>query len=99
MKFGIDLPTSVLEADRLDVLNNNDFYSKSIAKELKNVILAFQLFEDSKQITVGSKHMGDHFIFYVKFDLTRKARLVADMCRHKDEICFVRLRLCLIRMH
>ena len=84
MKFGIDVPTTVLEAERLDTLNKNDFWSKAIAKELKNVIIAFQLLEDGEQIPVGSKHIGYHFIFDVKFDLTRKARLVADGHRHKD---------------
>ena len=84
MKFGIDVPTTVLEAERLDTLNKNDFWSKAIAKELKNIIVAFQLLEDGEQIPVGSKHIGYHFIFDIKFDLTRKARLVADGHRHKD---------------
>ena len=84
MKFGIDVPTTVLEANRLDTTNKNDLWAKAIEKELKNVIVAFQLLEHDELIPVGSKEISYHFIFDVKFDLTRKARLVADGHRHKD---------------
>ena len=68
MKFGVEVPGSVEEAYKLDQKNGNDFWAKAIAKELKNIIVAFKLLEP-----------GD-----VKFDLTRKARFVADGHRHKD---------------
>ena len=34
MKFGIDVPTTVLEARRLDTVNKNDLWAKAIDKEL-----------------------------------------------------------------
>mgnify|MGYP003323777236 FL=1 len=38
----------------------------------------------NKSLPVGSTHIPYHIIFDVKYDLTRKARLVAGGHRHKD---------------
>ena len=55
MKSGIDIPTTVLEAKRLDTTNKNYLWAKAIQKELTNVRVAFLLLEDGEQIPVWSK--------------------------------------------
>ena len=84
MKFGIMIPSTIEEARTFDRTNKNDFWEKALQKELKNVIVAFQLLEHDEPIPVGSKHIDYHFIFDVKFDLTRKARCVAGGHRNKN---------------
>ena len=53
-------------------------------KELKNVLVAFKLLRDDEHVHPGSKLIPYHIIFDVKFDLTRKARLVAGGHRNKN---------------
>lgn len=84
MKFGIMVPGSVEEALELDWKNGNDLWDKAIKKELKNVLVAFKLLEDDELLPVGSKRIPYHIIFDVKFDLTRKARLVAG--GHRNQV-------------
>ena len=83
MKFGIVIPANVEEALRLDRENGNDLWSKAIDKELKNVLVAFKLLHDDEHVPPGSKLIPYHIIFDVKFDLTRKARLVAGGHKNK----------------
>lgn len=82
--YGVEVPESVDEAYKLDEKNGNDFWDQAIKKELKNVIVAFQLLNDGEVPPIGSKKIDYHFVFTVKIDLTRKARLVAGGHRHKD---------------
>ena len=84
MKFGVIIPSSVDEALSLDKQNGNNFWQKAIEKELKNVIVAFKLLDEGDKPLPGSKEIPYHIIFDVKFDLTRKARLVAGGHRNKD---------------
>ena len=46
--------------------------------------MAFKLLQDYEVPSVGSKEIPYHLIFDVKFDLTRKARLVAGSHKHED---------------
>ena len=84
MKFGIAVPGTVDEAYALDKANGNSFWSDAIEKELKNVRVAFKLLDDNEAVLPGSKLIPYHIIFDVKFDLTRKARLVAGGHRNKN---------------
>ena len=83
LKFGVTIPSSVEEALELDRQNGNTLWKDAIDLELKNVIVAFQLLEDGDKIPAGSKEIPYHFVFDVKFNLTRKARLVAGGHRNK----------------
>ena len=83
LKFGIQVPSTYKEAIALDKENGNDLWQKAVDKELKNVIVAFQLLQEGEQLPVGSKRIPYHLIFDVKFNLTRKARLVAGGHRSK----------------
>ena len=80
MKNGIKLPGSVEHAYAFDLENGNTLHA--IEKELKNVIIAFKLIKKDEKLPVGSKLIPYHFIFDVKADLTRKARLVAGEHKH-----------------
>jgi len=84
MKYGIKVPGSAKQAYAFDAENGNQLWTEAIKKELKNVIIAFDLLENDEKLPVGSKLIPYHFIFDVKADLTRKARLlVAGGHRHE----------------
>lgn len=83
IKFGVEVPNSVTEALALDKKNGNTLWSDAISKELKNVLVAFQLLDDGEPLPAGSKQIPYHIIFDVKFNLARKARLVAGGHKNK----------------
>ena len=77
-KFGVRMPKSVKEAQELDKANGNTFWADAIAKELKNVRVAFRVLEKDESVPRGHQHVRCHMIFDVKMeDFRRKARLVA----------------------
>lgn len=84
IKFGVVVPDTYEEALELDKENGNDLWSKSIDKEIKNVKVAFKLLSEGENPPPGSKLIPYHLIFDVKFDLTRKSRMVAGGHRNKD---------------
>ena len=84
IKFGVEVPNSLQEALAFDKKNGNTLWADSVDKELKNVIVAFQLVDDGDILPSGSKLIPYHLIFDVKFNLTRKARLVAGGHRNKN---------------
>lgn len=75
-KYGVELPHSVKEALNIDRQTGTTLWRDAIAKEMKNVMPAFE-FNDKDEVPVGFKKIDCHMIFDVKMDLTRKARLVA----------------------
>ena len=75
-KFGIYLPHSVEEALKIDAETGMDFWHKAIEKEMKNVMPAFE-FRDDDKMPIRYQKIDCHMVFDVKFDLRRKARLVA----------------------
>ena len=84
MKFGVKVPNTVEEALAFDKENGNNLWAASIEKELKNVRVAFQVLDEGEKAPPGSKFIPHHFVFDVKFDLTRKSRMVAGGHRHKE---------------
>ena len=77
IKFGVRVPFSVEEARSLDAENKNSLWEDAIKKELSKVRVAFELVEEGSTPPPGSKKINYHFVFDVKHDLARKARLVA----------------------
>ena len=77
-KFGVEVPSMVEEALRLDIKNGNKLWQEAIAKEMTNSKVAFQVLETEEQPPVGYTEITCHLIFDVKMDLTRKARYVAE---------------------
>ena len=77
-KFGVQVPKSAKHALELDKQNGNTFWKDSIAKEMKNVCVAFQILDENEGVPIGYKFICCHVIFDVKMeDFRRKSRLVA----------------------
>jgi hypothetical protein len=77
-KFGIEVPKTVERALQIDKENGNTLWADAIAKEMKNVGIAFKVLEDDTKVPVGYEFMQCHIIFDIKIDgFKRKARMVA----------------------
>ena len=83
-KYGVRIPSTVEEAYEIDKMNNNTFWRDAIAKEMKNVSVAFEFLEEGQDPPPGYKFMPCHMVFDVKMDFTRKARFVATGCMSAD---------------
>ena len=77
-KYGIEIPTSISHAEKIDEANGNHFWREAIAKEMTNVGVAFEVLPSGKQAPIGWRKVTGHIIFDVKMDFTRKARWVLD---------------------
>ncbi len=74
-KFGIELPKTVNEALELD---SNTFWADAIAKEIKDICIAFKILLDGQSAPTGYQKISCHIIFDIKVeDFRCKARLVA----------------------
>jgi hypothetical protein len=77
-KFGIEVPKTVKEAFALDRKNGNTLWVDAIAKEMKEVRIAFNILPDSRSAPIGYQKIPCHMIFDVKMeDFQQKAGLVA----------------------
>jgi hypothetical protein len=77
-KFGIELPKTVKEAFELDKKNGNTLWADAIAKEIRDVSVAFSILPDGQPAPVGYQKIPCHMIFDIKMeDFRCKARLVA----------------------
>ena len=85
-KLGIRVPKSVDEALEIDKENGNTLWYSAIQKEMKNVRVAFEAWEEGSlddsrhgQKLVVYQEIRCHMIFDIKMDrrFTRKARYVA----------------------
>ena len=83
-KYGHEVPSTVSEAYNLDKKHNNTRWRDAIAKEMKNVRVAFKILEKNENIPPGFEFVPCHMVFDVKMDGTAKARLVATGCRTAD---------------
>lgn len=61
----------------MDKENGNDLWARAMAKELLNVDIAFDWKEVGEKPPPGYQKIPYHFVFDIKMDFTRKARLVA----------------------
>ena len=77
-KYGVEIPTSVKHAQRLDLSNGNTLWQDAIKKEMYNVSVAFEILGDGEKAPPGWAKSSGHIIFDVKMDFTRKARWVKD---------------------
>ena len=77
-KFGIEVPKTIKEAYAIDKKNGNTKWADSIAKELRNVKVAFKILDQDDRVPIGYQQIRMHWIFDIKMeDFRRKARLVA----------------------
>jgi hypothetical protein len=56
-KFGIKVPRSVAEAYAIDKKNGNTLWADSIAKEMKNVRIAFNILANRDKNPIGFQRM------------------------------------------
>jgi hypothetical protein len=72
------VPKTVREAYDLDRKNGNTFWADAIAKEMKEVRIAFNILPDGHVAPNGYQKIPCHMVFDIKMeDFRRKARLVA----------------------
>jgi len=77
-KFGIEVPKTVKDALELDKKNSNTLLADAIAKEMKDVRVAFKILVDGQSVPIGYQKIPCHMIFDVKMeDFRRKAQLIA----------------------
>ncbi len=65
-KFGIELPKTIKETLELDKKNGNTFWADAIAKEMKEVHVAFKILLDGQSATIGYQKIPCHMIFDIK---------------------------------
>ena len=85
-KYGIEIPTSWKHAQEIDAKNGNHLWRDALAKEMKNVWVAFDILENHQPVPVGWTKATGHLIWDVKMDFTRKARWVKDGHRTADPL-------------
>ena len=83
-KYGHQVPNSVKEAYEFDKEHGNTRWKDAIAKEMKNVRIAFKILEPEENMPPFHEFVPCHMIFDVKMDGTAKARLVAAGCKTAD---------------
>ena len=79
-KFGIRVPKSIQDAISIDKQNDNHLWWEAICDEMKNVRIAYEVFEgDVTTLPPNYSEVKCHMIFDVKMgeNFRRKARMVA----------------------
>jgi hypothetical protein len=78
------VPKTVKEALDLNRKNGNTLWANAIAKEMKEIRIAFNILPDGHSTPIGYQKIPCHMIFDVKMeDFRQKARLVAGGHRTK----------------
>ncbi len=67
-RFGIDVLKTVKEALDLDRKNGNTLWADAIAKEMKDVCIAFNILPDGHSVPIGYQKIPCHMIFDVKME-------------------------------
>ena len=77
-KFGIEAPKTLQWALEIDKENGNTLGQDALAKEMKNVKVAFEVLEDGKNAPIGYQFINCHMVFNIKLDGFKcKCRLMA----------------------
>ena len=85
-KYDIEIPTSVEHTMEVDQKNGNTMWRDTLALEMFNVGVAFEILEEGQSAPTGWKKASGHLIGDVKMDFTRKARWVLDGHKMPDPI-------------
>ncbi len=59
------MPKTIEEALELDKKNGNTFWADTIAKEMKDVCIAFKILLDRQSVPIGYQKIPCHMFFYV----------------------------------
>ena len=85
-KYGIEIPTNVEHAYRIDKNNGSTFWRDDIQTEMHNNGIAFEVLSEGEKAPHGWHKVTGHMVFDVKMDFTRKARWVLDGHKTPDPI-------------
>ncbi|CAJ1963375.1 unnamed protein product, partial [Cylindrotheca closterium] len=85
-KYGIEIPTSVEHAKRLDAQNGNNLWMKALSKEMSNIGVAVEVLAYGVLAPPGYSKVTGHLVWDVKMDFTRKARWVLDGHKTPDPL-------------
>ena len=77
-KYGVEVPTSIEHAYRIDRANKNTLWRDAIAKEMGNLKVAFDILPKEQPPPSGYTKASGHLVFDVRMTLERKARWVKD---------------------
>jgi hypothetical protein len=66
-KFGIELPKTVKEALDLDKKNGNTFWADTIAKEMKDICVAFKILLDGLSVPIDYQKLPCHIYLTSKW--------------------------------
>ena len=66
-KYGIEVPTSVAHAMKIDKKNGNRYWQNAIDKEMKNPGIAFDILPDHERPPVGWKRASGGLILMLKW--------------------------------
>ncbi len=67
-KIGIEISKTVKEALALDCKNGNTLWADAIAKEMREVHIAFNILPDGSSAPVGYQKIPCHMVFDVKME-------------------------------
>ena len=76
-KYGLELPKTWERAQQIDRETGTTYWRDALEKEMKNVLIAFDIMEDGDEIPPGYQQIDCHVVWDIKSDFTRKARMVA----------------------
>jgi hypothetical protein len=71
-KFSIEVPKTVNEALALDRKNGNTLWADAIAKEMREVRIAFNILPDGGSVPSGYQKIPCHMLFDVKMEDSRQ---------------------------
>ena len=78
-KFGVRAPKNVKEARKIDKANGDHLWEEAMQKEVTQLKAydTFKVLDQGKKAPTDHTYVPLHMFFDVKYDLRRKARLVA----------------------
>ena len=85
-KYGVEVPTSMKHAYRIDKANGNHLWREAIQKEMENLKVAFNIQHNDKTPPQGYTKVSGHLVFDVRMTLERKARWVKDGHRTPEPV-------------
>ena len=71
---GVELPTSVAHAKKLDEINSNNLWMDAISREMETMNVDSDVLEDGAKIPSGCSKSSGHFVFDALMALERKFR-------------------------
>ena len=83
-KNGVELPTSVSQAKKLDEKNDNTLCVHTINREMENLNVSFDVLECGSKILVDHKKSPGYSVFDNRMTLERKHLWVKDTHRNPE---------------